>query len=178
MNKNKVRFHLNNQEICAGGVILYRMINSNIELLLIKSRDKYEDFGGKIDKGDVDIYDTIAREVKEESNNLIDYDSIMLRIKDTNNKPVYVKYSKYLVFILEANDLEKELTSEMFGTHEIHDNINRTVHWISMTDFLNLTERKEVNFRLINKPFFDALGALKKKMCTGKEYIEQPEYLF
>lgn len=180
MSKNKIYFNLNDNDICAGGTVLYRIIKNkgelqtdveNIELLLVKNRGAYEDLGGKIDENDSNIYETVAREMKEESNDLIDYNSILERIKI--KVPIYVKRSKYAIFLIEANNSEKELTSTMFGTREIHDNINRTVHWISLSDFYKFARQKEVNFRLMNKSFFDALHNLEVEQGTQSTYNNQ-----
>ena len=167
-DQTKLSFRLNNDEIRAGGVLLYRVNEQNkqIEFLLAKNGNRYEDLGGKIDKCDADIYETIAREVKEESNNLINYNSIILRIKENN--PIFVKYSKYMLFIIESNNYERDLTSEMFGIREIHDNIDRTVHWISFDDFFEFVKQKKINPRLANKGVYNALNLLKN---TGKIQI-------
>jgi hypothetical protein len=158
----------NNNEIFAGGVILYK-INDDpmnaVELLLIYNRDKYEDFGGTIDKKDVNIYETVAREVMEESNGLIKYDSIIERIK--TEPYYYTKYSKYAVFIIEATQEERELKTEQFGLKEIYDDIERTVK-----TFYNLMKQKEVNFRLMNKVVLDKLKDLAKLDNNNPDYIE------
>src|SRR4051794_7748616 len=98
-------------KISAGGVILYRINkNKNLELLLMTNRNKYEDLGGTSDIGDHDIYDTVSREVYEESNGLINKKSIMDRIQKSDF--IVSKTCKYIIFIIEANQKEKTLESK------------------------------------------------------------------
>ena len=59
-------------ELSASGVLLYRTNpdTSELELLVIYSRNNYEDFGGRVDLDDQSIAHTAAREAWEESNEL------------------------------------------------------------------------------------------------------------
>jgi len=146
-------------DVTSGGVILYRIKNNSLQLLLSWSRGKYEDLGGTVDETDADIYHTISREVEEESNGLILAKDILTRIQ--TREPIYSKTSKYLAFIVKANDLESVLTSEQFGDKELHDNFERTIQWVPLIEFMNpVTIREKINFRLKNKYIFDALTAL------------------
>ena len=58
-NKNK------NDEIRAGGLLIYKIENNEIFLLLIENRGLYEDIGGCSDINDDSIYETIIREVED-----------------------------------------------------------------------------------------------------------------
>jgi 8-oxo-dGTP pyrophosphatase MutT (NUDIX family) len=160
------------KKIYAGGVLIYRKIYNSetiidIEFLMIRNRNRYEDFGGRVDKDDKDIYDTVAREVYEESNSIISKKSVLKRIKKIT--PVYVEYSKYVLFIIEATDKEKDFLPEIFGNREYHDDIERTVEWISLNDFYSYANRKEINYRLINRGVFDNLTNLKNKYNLSKK---------
>ena len=68
---NKIHFHSNKGNILAGGVLFYRFCNNTIEYLTCKTGEKFSDIGGKTELEDNTIYDTICREVIEETNNLI-----------------------------------------------------------------------------------------------------------
>ena len=145
--------------ITSGGVILYRR-NKELELLLITNRGKYEDLGGRADISDKNIYETVAREAYEESNNLINKKSILDRIK--TSEYFISKTAKYIVFIIEANQEESKLLSEQFGNIEIHDNIPRIISWIPISEFLDTkTIKDKMNFRLKNRYIFEYLKSLK-----------------
>jgi hypothetical protein len=72
---NRPTFYLNDdpeKPLRASGVLFYRfdMEEMDYKLLLIYSRDKYEDFGGCTDDVDDNIKETAVREVEEESNKI------------------------------------------------------------------------------------------------------------
>lgn len=151
-------------DITAGGVILYRIINNKVELLLATNRHKYEDLGGRTDNEDKDISNTISREVYEESNKLINKQSILNRIKSRIKRKDYIlsKTSKYLLFIIPANHNESKLESKQFGDKEIHDNIPRTICWVPISEFLDPeTIKNKLNFRLKNRNIFEYIKKLK-----------------
>ena len=76
---------------------------------------------------------------------------------------MYNQKSKYIVFLIEANDDECKLKSSDFGKIEIHDNIPRKIEWISLKNFLTSDVIKcKLNFRLKNKNLFDKLLVIKK----------------
>ena len=134
----------------AGGVILYRFVKNNMELLLADSRGAYEDLGGCIDQEDKDIFTTVAREAYEESNKLLSKSKIKKRLKEAPY--MYATKSKYVVYIIEANDDEVKLKSSDFGNKELHDDIFRTISWVPLEKFL-LPEvvKYKLNWRLKNK---------------------------
>jgi len=122
-----------NMPIRAGGVIIYRKINNQIELLLIKKLisniERFEDIGGKTDKNDINELDTIARETCEETNSIIDEKIIKKQLK--YSKSCYNLKSKYVLYFIKANKYEKKLTSTVFGNIETHDSIHRTIEWVN-----------------------------------------------
>jgi hypothetical protein len=150
--------------IRAGGVIIYRKTkDNNIDLLLIFSRGIYEDIGGRTDNEDNDIYETVAREVGEETNQIIVYDSIRDRLN--NAKYVYFSKSKYVIFLVEATDKESRLTSEIFGETEIHDNISRLIQWVSLDTVLESSVIKyKLNYRMKNPLLFNKLKNIQNSM--------------
>jgi len=123
----------NNKPIRAGGVIIYRKINNQIEFLLIKKLigniERYEDIGGKTDKEDIDELDTIARETFEETNNIISQSIIKKQLEFS--KSCYNLKSKYVLYFIKANKYEKKLKAEIFGNVELHDSIHRTIEWVN-----------------------------------------------
>ena len=142
-----------NRPIRAGGVLFYRRDKNRTNVLMIKNRGRYEDFGGRTDAIDTSIEDTIAREVEEESNGIFNSVEIKSYLKDKNT--ISIHNSKYLLYFVE---LDKYYDPELFGDKEIHDNINRTVEWVS---YDKLTNKDFINnflhYRLKNKNFFDGL---------------------
>jgi len=146
-------------EVSAGGVILYRIKDGELQLLLMTNRGKLEDLGGTSEKKDKDIFHTVAREVSEESNRLIDKKSILNRIR--NSEYILSRTSKYIIFIIKANDDESKLNSEQFGDREIHDDIPRTIDWVPASEFLKSeTIKNKLNFRLKNRNVFEYIKKL------------------
>jgi len=154
--KNPIFYYKNidDFEIKAGGVIFYTFDKDEciLKFLLINNNGIYEDFGGKTDLCDKSIFDTITREVEEESNKIFTRKEIFDKIKNKN--PLYTKNSKYILYFCHIKDHE-QYKSSMFGDREFHENIERTVEWISYNtlktyDFIN----NNLNFRLKSKNFF------------------------
>jgi hypothetical protein len=161
--KNKVRptFYLDDEktiELRAGGILFYKYNEdkTNFDMLMIKSREKYEDFGGCTDILDKDIYDTISREVEEESNGIIKKHEVRKLIENQN--PIYIKHCKYALFIVETNI---DYIPKDFGNLEIHDNIERTVEWISYDQTNDSEFKKKLNFRLTSYNVLNYLKSLK-----------------
>lgn len=145
----------NTQELRAGGVLFYKYNEdkTNFDLLLMYSRNNYEDFGGCTDNKDTDIKCTVAREVSEESNNIFTLDFIKEKIEDL--EPIYIKHCKYALYFVE---LDGDYNTKDFGNKEIHDNIDRTVEWVSYDKFSDDDFIKKLNFRLRS---FNVLNYLK-----------------
>lgn len=132
---NRKVFCLNeNNMIYAGGVLLYKIVNDQIYFLMIYSnwRKCYEDVGGKVDKNDDTVYDTVIREAREETNDVIKLTKEIL----TSSQYFYNTDGKYILFLVEANDEQKATIKEDFGPKELHDNIERTIEWINCDDFI------------------------------------------
>jgi hypothetical protein len=156
--KNRPTFYLDDEhkiELRAGGVLFYKYNTdkTNFDLLLIYSRNNYEDFGGCTDEYDKDIIDTVSREVEEESNNIFSKDIIKEKIKDSVS--IYIKHCKYALYFIELHD---NYDPTDFGNMETHDNISRTVEWVPYDNFNDQDFIKKLNFRLKS---FDVLNHLK-----------------
>jgi hypothetical protein len=102
-NDRPTFFYKQKYPIRAGGILFYRIKNKKYEYLVVKTNDTYSDLGGKTEICDRDIYDTISREVKEESNDYFIQNSIYSLLVDNINKSKYLVKAKYLLFILESH---------------------------------------------------------------------------
>ena len=139
-------FMYQGQPVKAAGVLLYKYKKGRLYFLLSYNRGHFEDLGGHVDKGDEAIPVTMGREASEESNGLITKSSVIKRILNKKAKIVYSPVSKYLIAVMPATLYEAELTKHDFGEYEIHDNVKRTIDWISAQDFFKQTFPK--NWRL------------------------------
>lgn len=122
----------NEKPIRAGGVIFFRRVGKSVQLLMIKCRNKsgkmeYEDFGGRTEKGDSSIEETVAREVDEESNGIFSRDDIQKQLLTATSK--YNLISKYCLYLLE---LTEYIDPKEFGDIEIYEQIPRTVEWVNL----------------------------------------------
>jgi len=173
---------LRENEIRAGGVIFYTFINEKLHILLIKKTETniYEDFGGKTDMLDLTILDTISREVDEESNKIFSQENIKKILENNIKNNVYNRKSKYTIYFLEISNIDCTL----FGNKEIHDNIPRTVHWISYDEFIDLKIKNKINPRLtlnnidMQLNYFIYLNE-KKNLTLGLEKLKiksKPKY--
>ena len=149
-------------EIKAGGVVFYFYDKKKHELkfLMIKNRNKYEDFGGKTDKKDSCIEETISREVEEESNSIFSQSKTLERIK--KKQPLYTPNSKYLLYFCRLKKSE-HFNPIIFGDKEIYENIPRTVEWVSYNQLKNSKFIKEnLSYRLRFKHFFEKINTLNE----------------
>jgi hypothetical protein len=140
-------------EIRAGGILFYRFTNKGqVEVLLSNKNNRYEDLGGKTDSIDKTIFDTISREVQEETNGL--FNSKVVSSQLYNNKENGIVNGKYLLFAIKANSYERKCHSEEFGDHETLYDIPRTMHWVSLSclSHIHLHPRLSVK-QIFNLPF-------------------------
>ena len=161
-DKRKTFFLDDNKEkpITAGGVMIYRFNNNDIEVLLADTRGTFEDLGGCADKKDKTILSTIAREAYEESNELLNKRKIKKRLKDAPF--IYVQKMKYVVYFIPANSEETKLISSDFGNIEKHDQILRKINWFPLTTLKRSDIFKEkLNWRIKNRKIYDLLTQIK-----------------
>ena len=168
--KDTLFFTFNNKEVKAGGIIFYRHKNNSIDLLLSISDRSVEDMGGCIDKEDVNIYETVAREVSEESNKKFKIKNLIKRLEDS--RYIYTPKSKYVIFILEATETEAKFKKEDFGDTETHDNIKRTIKWIPIEIFLKQEFIEKLNWRLVNSTLFKTLKELIVENTIFSKFIK------
>lgn len=158
-NKNRKVFYHNQDDtkpVYAAGVIFYRIVKSELELLLITHNNKYEDIGGKIEQEDQDIIGTIHREVLEETNGIID----MTNIEIDDKMSVYMVDSKYVVHIIKAPTDIQCLDKTDFGNLEIHSDIVRSIEWIKLKSLTPTAIKHKLHFRLKSKELFAKLRTI------------------
>jgi hypothetical protein len=163
MSKRKI-FYLHDDKnfpIMAGGVILYKIEKERAYLLMIEKQGTYEDLGGKTEDIDETIQDVVSRETCEESNNLLNNELIKKRLQ--TSKYMYNLNSKYIVYLVHANEEESKLKSEDFGDKEIHDDMPRKIKWIPADVLLNKNIFKhKLAHRLKHKYFLDMITNIEK----------------
>jgi hypothetical protein len=151
-----------NENPCkAGGVMFYRHIKNDIELLMINMNGRYEDFGGKTDPRDASIKETIAREVFEESNGVFTRGFVHSQIK---GKGVYMRSGKYLLYFIE---LHERIDVSKFGTIETTEQIPRTVEWIESNLFLS--RNINIHPRLRSPLIFSHIFSLVRKIQVSAQ---------
>ena len=158
--------------VTAGGVMIYKYVQNKIMLLIIETEGKYEDIGGKIDPEDDDIYSAVAREVQEETNEQIMSDDIIDRLKLATY--VYMPKSKYVIYIVEATDIEKKLKKVDFGDMEYHDAFPRTIGWIARDALMKPHNiQYKMNWRMKSKELFNQLIEIEKNVKYKKKLFKQ-----
>lgn len=162
---NRPTFYYKNNEnnpIRAGGIIYYRIVdNNNIEFLMIKKNDRYEDFGGKTESFDDTYLETVAREANEESNGIIIQNEVykhLDNIDSINSFTAYSLTSKYILFICPA---AQEYDPIKFDMMEYKYNLKRNVEWVNAEDFLQTKYSSMLHRRLRFTEFFDIIRQLK-----------------
>lgn len=132
------RFELDGNRVCAGGILLYRYHNYQFQVLLqyLPHKNMYEDIGGRTDEGDKSIFDTVSREVEEETNSVILANPISKQI--INCPRIYSVFGKYVLFMVKANSYERNLKTDQFKDKEQIDDIKRTIHWVPIKQLRNL----------------------------------------
>ena len=142
--------------ISACGCLFYKIVDGRIKLLLynyLDSKDApLDDFGGKVDLYDRNVYETMRREVLEETNNLID---IFYINSERFKEYFYVKFSKYYTALIEVDEDFFPDTS-IFGTKECLEGIDRVIKWY---DYLDSKPRLSLRIRE-NKFLIDHLDNL------------------
>ena len=154
LNESKIVKNLKSDDlfensISACGCLFYKIIDNQVELLLIKYKDPswplLDDFGGVIDTTDISVHQAMVREVSEETNTVISESILNNLIQSTDNhSKFYNNHSKYYVQLIKLdNDQYNDTT--IFGDFEENDKIYRTVKWYKFNDIKN-----NLSFRLKN----------------------------
>lgn len=122
-----------NQPIRAGGALFYTSAHNTFYTLMALKNNQFEDLGGKTDERDESIYDTVAREVCEETNGVFKQDIIKRQL--AHSPCLYFPSSKYMLFLVEANAFERNCHVSKFGSNE--GKHVRTISWIPTTSLLH-----------------------------------------
>ena len=123
--KNRWFFEVENLGIVYAVGFLLRNGNKYLMQIHEDKRYNYSDFGGKTEYYDKDVYDTVMRELCEESNGYLN----VTREELLSCETFYCKKSKYLLFVLDTTRSYDDAIMCM-GDKEIHDNKPRTTGWI------------------------------------------------
>lgn len=119
------------------GVILY----NKDKILMQKSRGNnyWEDFGGRTDEEDRDVITSGFREAREESNGVLKTVYLKELMKKNPDKCFYLmqENSYFIIMIYVSGKEKKKLHSNLFGTYEKHDGIERKVEWVSKEEKLH-----------------------------------------
>jgi 8-oxo-dGTP pyrophosphatase MutT (NUDIX family) len=146
--------------ISACGCLFYKIVDGHLSLLLIRytgssGRHELDDFGGKIDVTDQSVYETVLREVGEETNHVIDCGYLKHRLENGPYRVFYTPQSKYYLFVMPVNaDFFPDTT--LFGTEEQHDHLPRVVAWYSYPECKQLLAQRLVS----NKALIGYLDSL------------------
>lgn len=154
--------------VIAVGILIYKNVCDKMKLLIVYTKNRYEDIGGKIDQQDNTIYDTACRKIEEKTNGLIRRIDIINRIQ--NSQYIYIPKSKYLIFLLEASVYEQKLQKDDFGNIEINNKNNRLIGWIDRKYLSNKNVLKfKLNLRIKNKRLLDTLLSIENQFKFKKK---------
>ena len=137
----------------AGGVIfkyndLYLLQQNTDEKYTGNPKKFYSwcDFGGKKEKEDENILETIIRELREETNN------VLTNINFDNNIYYYIPNAKYLLII---NTVDNKIDENLFGNKEIKTGRMRRCQWKNIFKvnlhprLINFSKKKIINYKNI-----------------------------
>ena len=161
---NRPTFYYKNNkswEVRAGGILFYRKNGgSKYDFLIMYNswRNKYEDLGGCTSESDICTEDTICREVEEESNGKFKRKDLLVRLKNADK--IYILSSKYVLYFLEASNLEASFVEQDFGTIETCDKLTRHIKWLSSELVLDDDFHTKLNPRLANSAVLTYLRQL------------------
>ena len=136
---NRPTFFIDMKPVRAAGILFYVHNRNKKYWLLRKCKGLYSDTGGKTDINDKSILDTAIRETVEETNGhlfskkhsvnkcrkiLID------QFSKNDIESIYIKKSKYILYLFELRWTNKEIPLGRFGEIEIHTNKPHSFHWV------------------------------------------------
>jgi hypothetical protein len=175
MNSKKFKkLDKNGQLFTAGGLLAYD--EEGLWLIGEKNHNgiiEWTDIGGKCEKEDVDIYDTISREVIEETFHSVDLNrNIVLCLKDYNT-PTYVNnhlgkpvYISYIIHVDELSKYNIDFNVNLFNNNKdvILSQINVKacyksceLKYIRFDELKNYKLKYRIN-NLLRNPFFNKVS--------------------
>ena len=171
-------FILNKRAITAGGILIIDYKNDRCLLQYNSNKDRWDDFGGKVEFEDDTIIHTIIRELYEESNKLIGDERNKINL--SNAEFFYVKQAKYILAVLDSNSIKIDDDLTKYGSFEGHTNIERYVKWVDCSAIINNKNNLNINPRLLHyfrntcentTYFFDFFQ--KKKLYFYKDFNKE-----
>lgn len=161
--------------IRAGGIIPYYIINNKVWILVNQEYRNnelvYNILGGKVDKEDKKIQDTLMREFNEETGYLL---SDKIEKDDLNKNTFYFNKAKYLLSLIkiEKDDFWYKIPNIYHNTFGCFDKDthrdSEKLEWISLFDF----DKDNTNF-LLNM----ALYKLKNCSLFYKYNLDEPLFI-
>lgn len=127
LNTKKDRYVFDIENVGTVSAAGFMLRNGNNYLMQIHSDMPwmYDDFGGKTDLYDKDVFDTVMREVCEESNSYLNVSREELMAAEK----YYIPSSKYLLFVADTTKDYAEVI-ELMGDYEEWDDCPRTTGWV------------------------------------------------
>ena len=157
-------FYYNDKPVRAGGILFYVNNNGRKEYLLRKGKKHWGDVGGKTDKVDNSILDTIVREVVEETNfKLLDHSHTKKEAREALEKILettpnldtyYSDISKYILLVCELPIETRHLSMKRFGLAETTCVMKHYFRWWSFIDRKKLHPRLRFHreyYQIFNK---------------------------
>ena len=133
--------------IRAAGIMPYMMKKNKIYVLINKEvrnkREVYNCIGGKVDRCDKTIYETMIREFNEETGFIV-FDKMREYFKDFKyNNCIKMVKSKYLLYLLQVNEDDEDIWRLLpHNYQQIYKNVDKFNHreslelvWIDLFDF-------------------------------------------
>ena len=129
---SRPKFLYNNKEVLSAGVLFYTIIDDKTYFLLRKdnskkNKNKWSDLGGKSDKEDKVLFDTLTREILEETNNQIiellkinnDYNELRTWIIKSKYDIIYNLKCKYLIFKIRLYNINNNDLKDIYAEDTI-----------------------------------------------------------
>lgn len=168
--KDRKVFYFDNDKdkpILAGGVLLYN--DNSVLVQKIPKGDSfvYEDFGGKVDFEDSSAIETISREWGEEinygikdktTNEYLDNKELKKILQSGMKKKIYIPTSKYFLILVELDLSKYSLDMDKIGNKEIHEDVTRTIEWITFQQFIDSHFSHQLHPRLWGKKVLEMFG--------------------
>ncbi len=144
--------NLYEHSISACGCVLYKHINGEVHLLLVKyTNPKFpllDDLGGKIELTDESLFEAMAREVAEETNQVISHAELQRLVISTDSIHHYYNHlCKYYATIVKVPEDYLADTS-IFGSVETGNQIGRTLQWFRISDL----SKRDLARRIVDIP--------------------------
>ena len=148
-DKNRACFLLlkNKYKVTAGGLLIHNKQNNKYLLQYNYNKNRWDDFGGKVDWGDNNIFDTIIRETYEESNYLIANKNNKINFNKCSF--YYIKDCKYFLTIIDSNNIKICGDLLEYGEIEQSGGYKRKLEWI------NINNKNKINLNGRLKYYFN-----------------------